>query len=151
MKAIYRAATSADCAAWVALRFELWPECPKERHALEVEQLLSSKGIVALAEAAASIVGFAEVSIRADHVEGTTDTPVPYLEGWYVQAEYRHLGIGRGLLSFVENWALSEGYRELASDAEIENQRSITLHSEFGFREAGRSVHFVKRLGPKNA
>lgn len=32
------------------------------------------------------------VSIRADHVEGASITPVPYLEGWYVAAAYR----GRG-------------------------------------------------------
>jgi aminoglycoside 6'-N-acetyltransferase I len=66
------------------MRFALWPDCPRERHALEIEQLLQSEGVVALANVDGELAGFAEVSIRRDHVEGTSTAPVPYLEGWYV-------------------------------------------------------------------
>jgi aminoglycoside 6'-N-acetyltransferase I len=50
------------------------------------------------------------------------------------------------LISFVEQWATSEGFSELASDAELQNSHSIALHATLGFREVGRSVHFVKTL-----
>lgn len=91
-------------------------------------------------------VGFAEASIRGDQVEGTSATPVPYLEGWYVDENFRGKGIGEALLRFVEEWAIRHGYRELASDAEVENEESIRLHGKFGFTEVSRTVHFVRRL-----
>jgi aminoglycoside 6'-N-acetyltransferase I len=102
---------------------------------------------VAFASTGGELVGMAEVSIRRDHVEGTSAAPVPYLEGWFVVEKYRGKGIGRALLKFVEDWARERGYVELASDAEIWNEESIRLHGMLGFREVGRSVHFVKGLG----
>src|SRR5688500_2652739 len=107
-----------DREGWIKLRHSLWPDCPLDRHALEVELLLASEGVVALARVGTELVGMAEVSIRRDHVEGTTEVPVPYLEGWFVAESHRSQGIGRALLQFVENWAREKGYRELASDAE---------------------------------
>lgn len=146
MKTTIRAADTSDHEAWTQLRFELWPDCPRERHHLEITQILSSPGLVALAFTDEEAVGFAEVSVRSDHVEGTACSPVPYLEGWYVRSAHRGHGIGRALLSFVEKWAASQGFSELASDAELHNSHSISLHSTLGFREVGRSVHFVKTL-----
>lgn len=144
--AIYRTAQESDRADWIQLRYELWPHCPIERHDLEIQQLLKSDGIVAVAELDGTLAGFAEVSIRHDHVEGTRTSPVPYLEGWFVNDTYRNLGIGRGLLDFVERWAIARGFDELASDAELENEHGINLHTKLGFTEVGRTVHFVKPL-----
>ena len=146
MIATFREATAEDLAKWLALRKELWPECSIERHELEIEQLTSSEGLVVFADVNNDLVGFAEVSIRRDHVEGTSHSPVPYLEGWYVREAFRDKGIGSGLLSYVEEWAVSKGYRQLASDAELVNTLSIDLHRRLGFSEVGRSVHFVKGL-----
>jgi aminoglycoside 6'-N-acetyltransferase I len=131
---------------WLRLRSALWPECPPERHRLEIAQLLGSEGLVALARADGKLAGFAEVSIRRDHVDGTTSAPVPYLEGWYVEEKFRGKAVGRALVAFVENWARDRGFVELASDAEIWNEESIRLHGLLGFREVGRTVHFVKTL-----
>jgi aminoglycoside 6'-N-acetyltransferase I len=128
------------------MRFELWPDCPPERHRLEVAQILTSRGIVALAFMNEEPAGFAEVSVRGDHVEGTQSSPVPYLEAWYVRSAHRRRGVGRALIAFVERWAGLEGFSKLASDAELNNSHSIALHSRLGFREVGRSVHFVKGL-----
>ena len=74
---------------------------------------------------------------------------MPYLEGWFVDEPYRGRGVGRALLNAVEQWAVSEGYTQLASDAEIENASSIRLHQLAGFSEVGRTVHFLKPLLPK--
>ncbi|HEY1121509.1 MAG TPA: GNAT family N-acetyltransferase [Haloferula sp.] len=149
---IYRTARETDRADWIKLRYELWPHCPIDRHNLEIEQLLESDGIIAVAEIDGTLAGFAEVSIRQDHVEGTRVSPVPYLEGWFVTSIHRNLGIGRGLLDFVEKWALDRGFDELASDAELENLDGISLHGKLGFAEVGRTVHFVKSLhsGPSD-
>lgn len=141
-----RKTTADDAEQWAQLRQELWPECPLERHRLETEQWKQSAGLVALAWDKDHAIGFAEASIRNEHVEGTSSAPVPYLEGWYVKLQYRGTGIGRALVRYVEEWAIARGYKELASDAELENGLGIRLHGVLGFREVGRSVHFVKRL-----
>jgi aminoglycoside 6'-N-acetyltransferase I len=49
-------------------------------------------------------------------------------------------------MSYAEKWALSLGYNELASDTEIENEQSISIHSHLGFKEIERIVCFLKRL-----
>lgn len=145
-----RQAQPADKAAWLMLRQRLWRQCPDEKHDLEMDQLLKSEGVVLVAEVApATLIGFAEVSLRVDHVDGASISPVPYLEGWFVDEPYRGCGVGRALLDAVEQWAVSEGYTQLASDAEIENASSIRLHQLAGFSEVGRTVHFLKPLLPK--
>ena len=141
-----REAQASDGETWARLRAELWPDCTLERHRLEIAQLTKSAGVVALAVRAGEAVGFAEVSIRVDHVEGTSSAPVPYLEGWYVVPFLRGRGLGTALLEFTEAWARKRGYREIASDAEIANEASILLHGRRGFAEVGRTVHFVKAL-----
>ena len=149
MNATVRIAKAEERAGWEQLRSRLWPECPLERHRLEIEQLLAGSGVVALASVGNELVGFVEVSRRVDHVEGTTSSPVAYLEGWYVEEKFRGQGVGRALLSFAEKWAADQGFQELASDAELVNARSIQLHKSAGFREVGRSAHFVKSLSPE--
>ncbi len=142
-----RKASSSDRESWIGMRKALWPDCPDSRHEMEVDQILSSNGIVLIAESLSSgLVGFAEISIRIDHVEGTTITPIPYLEGWYVDPAYRGQGIGKALIRSAEEFALQAGFTELASDAEINNQTGIERHIRLGFREVERTVHFLKSL-----
>ena len=131
----------------MALRRKLWPDCPARRHALEIEHILSSKGAVLVAEhRRAGLIGFAEVSIRRDHVEGTSRSPAPYLEGWFVDARFRGQGIGRRLVEAAGRWAAQHGFSEIASDAELNSRAGIRIHAALGFREVGRTVHFVKEI-----
>lgn len=147
MKIRIRTATEHDADGWSRLRAESWPEKTLTWHRREVEAWWAApRGVVVLAEAQEGVVGFAEVSLRREYVEGVEGTPVPYLEGWYVIRSRRGQGIGRALLRYVEHWAAGQGYRELASDAEVGNALAVYLHGRVGFREAGRSVHFVKVL-----
>jgi aminoglycoside 6'-N-acetyltransferase I len=147
-----RKTAETDKPKWLELRRALWPDCPAERHSLEMDQLRCSDGVVLLAEDSdGQIVGFAEISIRRDHVEGTLSAPVPYLEGWYVIPGQRRRGIGRALIKSAESWALEAGFLELASDAESDNHDGIQAHRDLGFREVGRSVHFVRPLGTLRA
>jgi aminoglycoside 6'-N-acetyltransferase I len=147
-----RKVRSSDRESWKLMRKALWPECPENRHDLEIDQILSSNGIVLIAELSSSdLVGFAEISIRSDHVEGTTITPIPYLEGWYVDPTFRKRGIGKAIISAVEYFALQAGFTELASDAEFNNNTGIEMHIRLGFREVGRTVHFLKSLSRDNS
>jgi aminoglycoside 6'-N-acetyltransferase I len=147
-----RKVRSSDRESWKRMRKALWPECPENRHDLEIDQILSSNGIVLIAESSPSdLVGFAEISIRIDHVAGTTTTPILYLEGWYVDPAYRGQGIGKAIIGAAENYALRAGFTELASDAEINNHTGIEMHIRLGFREVERTVHFLKSLSRNNS
>jgi aminoglycoside 6'-N-acetyltransferase I len=143
-----------DREEWLRMRHTLWPDCPEERHFLEMQQLAAAEygGVVLVISRdgggahGRSLGGFAEVSVRHDHVEGALAVPTPYLEGWYVDEDLRGRGVGRELLRSVEDWARKHGFAELASDAELDNHASIDAHHACGFTETCRTVHFIKRL-----
>jgi aminoglycoside 6'-N-acetyltransferase I len=142
-----RKMADSDKPKWLELRRALWPDCPAARHSLEMDQCQRSDGVVLLAEGSdGQALGFAEVSVRREHVEGTSSAPVAYLEAWFVVPAHRGQGVGRALIKNAESWALDAGFSELASDAECDNQEAIQAHKNLGFREIGSSVHFVRPL-----
>ncbi|MDJ0758339.1 MAG: GNAT family N-acetyltransferase [Woeseiaceae bacterium] len=92
-----------------------------------------------------SLAGFAEIGSR-NYAEGCVSTPVAYLEGWYVDPDVRGTGLGAQLLQAVERWALDNGFTELASDTEIDNNVSLRAHLASGFDEVERQICFRKPL-----
>ena len=132
--------------AWQQMRQKLWPECTPERHALERLFAERSGSAVFIARRDSEPLGFIELSTRHDHVNGSENYPVPYVEGWFVEESARGRGIGQALMQQAEEWARQRGFTELASDEEIENQLSIRKHLALGFREVARDVSFIKKL-----
>jgi len=153
MEARIRQATPADRKQLARLREALWPGTSATEHARELEPILAGNtpgampliNFVAEAEAGA-LIGFAEVDLRS-HADGCDPAhPVGYLEGWYVNEEYRRLGIGRRLLSAAEDWARSHGCVEMASDTWIDNGTSQSCHEALDFEVVDRCVHYRKGL-----
>lgn len=91
-------------------------------------------------------VGFAQCHLRHDYVEGTDSSPVGYLEGIFVEQEFRHKGYAKDLLAKCEEWAKNKGCVEFASDCELDNAASLAFHLNMGFSEANRIICFTKRL-----
>lgn len=91
-------------------------------------------------------VGFAQCQLRTDYVEGTSTSPVGYLEGIFVKEGYRHKGYAKELLAACEAWAREMGCHEFASDCEIENVDSFHFHMAMNFIEANRVICFTKTL-----
>lgn len=91
-------------------------------------------------------VGFSNISLRYDYVEGTETSPVGYIEGIYVCEEYRRKGYARKLVKKGEDWARQVGAREFASDCIFENTTSIAFHKALGFEVANKIVCFRKGL-----
>ena len=142
-----RKAEKSDHNEYLRMRKLLWPTCSIEQHKLEIDLLLSSSGTTFVAvQSNSDLIGFAEISIRSNHVEGTSKSPVPFLEGWYVDSEHRGKGVGKALIKAAEEFATKLGFEELASDAELTNESSIEIHKRIGFKEVGRTVHFVKTI-----
>ena len=91
------------------------------------------------------LIGFLEASIRP-FVEDCHTDHVGYLEGWFVEPEHRQTGVGRELVRNAENWARQKGCTEMASDAEIGNESSLSAHTRLGYEVTSRLVHLRKEL-----
>ncbi len=129
------------------LALALWPDEDVEIVRQEMVRATSSPNDVLLVcKDGEWLVGFAQVGLRHDYVEGTNSSPVAYLEGIFVLPEYRKQGVARRLLEEVESWGKAKGCTELGSDAFADNTLSRDFHKGVGFAEAGRLVAFVKKL-----
>lgn len=103
-------------------------------------------GAIFLAVSDDQAVGFAQCGLRHDYVEGTSSSPVGYLEGVFVAETYRKRGVAKELLKACQKWAKERGCEEFASDCELTNDASLKFHLKMGFDEANRVICFTKRL-----
>ncbi len=141
-----------DRAEWLRLLKGLYPQYPDEDHIPSVDAFLSGTPHHELIPAevfvcerdGGRLAGFLELSIR-NYAEGCSG-PTPYVESWYVDPDVRGEGIGRQLMIAAEEWARDRGFRELASDTDLENRESQQAHRTLGFEEVERTVHFRKPL-----
>lgn len=118
-----------------------------EENLNEFKEILNGKnGAIFIYYYKNEIVGFSQVEIRHDYVEGTNFSPVGYLEGVYVKDEYRMMGIGRELVKACEKWAKDKNIKEFASDCELKNIDSYKFHTAIGFSEVNRIICFKKIL-----
>jgi aminoglycoside 6'-N-acetyltransferase I len=143
-----RALSEGDLSEWLRLRSLLWDETAVNDHKQEMLEIIDHPDtqFVAVAESAPGrLVGFLEASIR-NHVEDCDTDSVGYLEGWFVEPQYRRNGVGRELVRSAEQWARKAGCTEMASDAEIDNSASLSAHLRLGYEETSRLVHLRKEL-----
>jgi aminoglycoside 6'-N-acetyltransferase I len=141
--------SSIEQEGWLRMRQELWPHCSREEHLAEMSSFCSQpeRFVQFIAyENSNQAVGFIEVAVRTDYVNGTDFSPVAFLEGIYVVPEARRRDTARALVAAAERWAINKGCREFASDAAIENELSHTMHRALGFEETERVVFFRKPL-----
>jgi aminoglycoside 6'-N-acetyltransferase I len=138
--------TQNDFNEWLELALTLWPDYSIAQMQVILTNILESPcedGFIVRDENGHAIA-FMNLSLRSDYVPGATHSPVAYVEGIYVQDEYRNQGIGTALIKSAQEWALEQGCSELASDALIENIASQEFHTKIGFREVERTVFFIK-------
>lgn len=137
-----------DFSEWLRLRKLLWDESTDAEHQDEMIDILehTETQLVLVAEASnGHLAGFLEASIRP-FVEDCHSDHVGYLEGWFVEKDFRRHGIGRMLVKTAEDWARSKGCEEMASDSEIGNELSLQAHLKFGYEETSRLIHLRKDL-----
>lgn len=146
---IIREAKKSDLHQWAAMRSDLWPDS-RDDHVQELKEYFSSTSIdilqcYLLVDHQNGSVGFLELNIR-NFAEGSRSPQIPYIEAWYVSPIYRGKGYGRQLMQRAVTWAREKGFSELASDTNIDNTKSISLHKQLGFTETERIVCFLKNL-----
>jgi len=145
-----RTARQSDIEMWSLMRSQLWPDTD-DAHLGEIEAYFAGSSndieqvFVALEPQSSEVLGFIELNIRS-FAEGSANKGVPYVEGWFVEQQYRGLGYGSSLMNRAEQWALDSGFSELASDTELTNIYSQKTHERLGFTEVERVVCYIKRL-----
>lgn len=140
-------ATISETEDAAQLALLLWPEHTLQEFIQEMSGLIAQRdAVVILAYHGDYAIGFAQCQLRYDYVEGTSSSPVGYLEGLYVKEAFRQQGYAKKLVHACERWAKKKGCQEFASDCELENRESLAVHLKLGFSEANRIICFKKML-----
>jgi aminoglycoside 6'-N-acetyltransferase I len=129
------------------MRTALWPGSLAD-HEVDIQRYFgqpAGRTRTFVAEGEDRLVGFLELDQRK-YAPGCASSPVPFIEGWYVDPDARHRGIGRALVGAAEDWARAAGFTEMGSDAEIENADSLAAHRALGYVEIERIVCFRRAL-----
>ncbi len=140
-------ATSKDSLALAKIAIKMWSEHSLDELAKEFEDTIDCReSAIFMLMVDNQAVGFAQCQLRYDYVEGTDSSPVGYLEGIFLEQEFRHRGHAKKLLAQCEEWAKNKGCTEFASDCESDNDESLKFHINMGFTEVNRIICFKKQL-----
>ena len=143
-----RRGESADDVGWLERRRSLWPDVADAAHRTEMAAIVAQPERYAafLVDVDGRTVAFAEASLRHEYVNGTSSSPVVFLEGLSVAPDAWRRGHARRLVEAVAAWGRELGCKELASDAHVDNAAGILAHRAVGFEETERVVYFRKAL-----
>ena len=145
---IVRPVEKSDWQEWLRMRRLLWPSTSVAEHENEMSAyFMRGEGFLSwVAEKSDKrLIGFLEASIR-EVAEDCETRNVGYIEGWYVEPDFRRTGVGRVLVSHAAQWARAKGCKEMGSDCELENEICLKAHLGVGFEQTSRLIHFRKRL-----
>ncbi len=143
----YRKAMKTDSEAIALLAVQMWTSHTVEDLSNGFSSLMENdNSALYLLIINGTIEGFAQCGLRHDYVEGTNSSPVGYLEGIFVQEEYRKQGFAKQLFKYCEQWAKEKSCSEFASDCELDNEISRQFHRNLGFDEANRIICFTKKI-----
>jgi len=136
---------------WLLLRAEFFPEDFPGEHQQFLEKWAARQGgftAFVASDEQGELLGFAEVAVRHDYVNGCQYQPALFLEGIFVRPEHRGKGVARVLCDRAAEFGASQGCSEFASDVLIDDQRSLAAHAGLGFEETERVVYFRRKIKP---
>src|SRR5207302_4103144 len=140
---IVREARAADTGALALLLSELgYPVTPEVLSSRL--QKMPSAHCTFIAELEGAVAGFVGCS-ALDIYE--SDIPVCWVMALSVSERFRRRGIGRALLSRVEQWCADAGLRDIRVHSGEQRRAAHALYEACGFEHAGR--RFKKSLMPR--
>lgn len=144
-----RRAKKDDLSQWLSMRRALWPKCSLKDHRKEIAEILGDtrdQPVWVAKTDNGGLSGFLEASVR-NYADGAGRRKVGYLEGWFVRPSFRKKGVGKALVKAAERWARKRGFSHMGSDTWLGNRASHWAHLAMGYREVGRDIHYIKRIG----
>lgn len=124
---------------------ELFPEQDFSHLAQTVEQFFSKETPLWWVESVGAGTGEKAACLwvgnAVDQVRGNRHTHVFLL---YVMPQHRRRGIGKALMSYVENWARMRGDRQIGLQVFQANEPALNLYSQLGYQT--QSLWMVKSL-----
>src|ERR1700754_4845562 len=120
--------TSASLPHCIKLAMQLWPSATETELLEEYTAMNEDRWATFLYKQGKEYIGFISVSLRHDYVEGSSSSPVAFIEGIYVDENFRRKGIAVELIKAAEQWGMEKGCVEMGSDTELHNQLSIDFH-----------------------
>jgi GNAT superfamily N-acetyltransferase len=153
MAAMIRAVAPRDASAWASMRSCLWPDADPAELAREASAFLDgvpSATVHAVFVASEDVppVGFIELAVRA-FSEGCMSSPVPHVEGWYVQPSARGRGIGRRLIEAAEACRAPSGSPNSRPIPKFTTRRPSARTKRADSPKSNGSSNFASRW-PKN-
>ena len=140
-------ATKKEANVLATLAIKMWKDHEIDELKQEFCELLNNKNVICFIKYIDDLpIAFAQCQLRHDYVEGCSTSPVGYLEGIFVDKEYRNRGIAKELCFECEKWAKSKGCSEFASDCALTNNESLAFHLNIGFKEENRIICFKKEI-----
>lgn len=136
-----------DWNEWMRMARGLFPEFSVDSDKAEMQGTLSrpDAAVFVLERDDGLLGGYVEVGARSI-ADGCETSPVGYIEAWYVDPDLRRQGYGKALLDAAESWSAAKGYREMASDALIENDVSHAAHRAAGYEEVSQVIVYRKTI-----
>ncbi|WP_051931069.1 GNAT family N-acetyltransferase [Gillisia sp. Hel_I_29] len=144
----YTSAKLKDLKSILGMSMKLWKGLEKEDLEARLRKAIATetKRIFIATSSTDELVGFSFFSIRTDYVEGAKDLPTGYLEGIYLEFEYRKLGVAKELVALGEKWCKEKGCSQIGSDTWLPATASRNFHEKLGYSEKVELVHFIKDL-----
>ncbi|RKN80102.1 aminoglycoside 6'-N-acetyltransferase [Ulvibacterium marinum] len=137
----------AHFSEWRKMSLELFPGYATDHLERDLLQVIESDNQETFfAKDKEGIIGFINVSIRYDYVEGSNSSPVGYIEAIFIKPDYRKHGVARKLVDLGEQWVLEKGCTQMGSDTWASNKHARKFHLGLGFKEEDTLVHYIKNL-----
>jgi aminoglycoside 6'-N-acetyltransferase I len=124
------------------MRYNLWPHHEEDELYREMEKILLGKNFykdelswttfVAVCDCG-TLCAFIEITLYPE-LDFTDSKPTAFIEGWYVDSDFRQLGVGKKLVDTAIEWSQGMGCTEIASDVEEDNLVSQRAHLNLGFQ-----------------
>ena len=140
--------TKSDFNSWQKMALKLWTDYDEKDLSKDLETIFdSSTQITFLAKNnKQEAIGFVNMSVRQDYVEGADKSPTGYLEGIFVEEKYRKMGVAKALVKVGEQWLKQNNCTQIGSDTWLSNIDSQKFHERLGFKEEERLVHYIKMI-----
>ncbi len=146
MDIVIREIHKSDSDMWLGMYRQLWPDNSDEALLAEINRIFkSSKRSAYVAETDKTPIGFAEYALR-DYANGCHSQPVPFLEGIWIDPDYRGHGIAKALVQYLEQKARMAGFTEFGSDVDLNNYPSQLMHERLGFEQTEKVIYYRKVL-----